>query len=314
VNRINEMVGAGADVVRHTGSFGNFALHEDRVLKARANAASSAEHFLDLPGEKLRLAAFAESPTIPVEDGERLVLSPAARPVAGPARWLPVAAERLELEVGSSLFVGDGDVSLEVVRELAPECFEVRVAGGGTIEQGRGLASSDAALEPSCITDRDLELLSSVASSEAFDGVMLSFVASPSEVMTARRILDASSRQVKVFAKIETHAGVQATADIAAVADGLVAGRGDLALYAGPARLHANVTAVVQAGLDQNVTTVVATQVIESLMTRSLPSRAEMCDIAHWVEAGCQAFMLARETAFGRDPIRPVAYLRAFLS
>ena len=131
--------------------------------------------------------------------------------------------------------------------------------------------------------------------------VAISFTSSAGDVEEARRILAENGCPMPVIAKIETGAGVDAAMEIAHAADMVMAGRGDLALYMPWIELPGLVKQIAGAARRTKTPWILATQIAEGMEHFSIPTRAEICDIARWLDDGCAAVMLSNETVFGRN-------------
>jgi len=138
--------------------------------------------------------------------------------------------------------------------------------------------------------------------------VAVSFVSGPSDINKVRQLLSKSS--LEVIAKIETGPGLSEINDIAAIADGLLAARGDLALSMPWEDLFSAVETISAAASRHGRPWILATQLVEGLERFAFPTRAEICDLAHWTKVGAFGAMLSYETAFGPRPVEAVACVR----
>ena len=177
----------------------------------------------------------------------------------------------------------------------------VRADDRGIINQTRGLTLQDGAFVPACLTDTDKRNLAFIAKSEAFDMVAISFTSSAKDVKEARRILAENGCSMPVVAKIETASGVDAATEISGAADMVMAGRGDLALYMPWIELPGLVKRIADAARQTKTPWILATQIAEGMEHFAIPTRAEICDLARWLDDGCAAVMLSYETVFGRN-------------
>lgn len=310
---VHEILAAGANGVRLTFSFGTPQLQAERAESIRALARSAGARctvIADIPGGKPRLGEFAGEDTYQSRLGEKfsLVEAPSADPMKGE---LPVPDHPFltSLETGDRILVGDGATILTVATG-SDRGVTVEVVAAGRIEQTRGLIAQSERFDPPCLTHADRESLATTAAERAFDAVAISFVSSPEDVAETRDILRASGRLIPVIAKIEHPPGVAAAAAIAASADAVIIGRGDLALTLDWVELPGAVLSVASDCQQQGIPWVVGTQVAEGLERFSFPTRAEICDLARWLDYGASGALLSYETAFGANPIAAVAATR----
>lgn len=313
----SELFGLGVSAVRLTFSYGTPKLQEERALAIRA-AASGAElrclTIADLPGEKVRLGLFDNADSVSVHPRQEFTLVNSRREEPGANGRIPVphANFMASLRVGDMLIVGDGSVELSVTAKSSSE-VRVRSDHGGIMNQTRGITLQNGKFTPVCMTNDDKANLAFVAQSGAFDMVALSFVSSAEDVRVARQILSERGSRIPIVAKIETGPGVDAAKDIADAADMIMAARGDLALYMPWLELPGLVKRIASAADEAGTPWVLATQVVEGMEQFSFPTRAEICDLAHWIESGCAAVMLSYETVFGRDSLSAIRSTKAMI-
>jgi pyruvate kinase len=314
LDREAEFLRRGATGVRLTFSYGTPELQLERARHLRKIASEVGRPCLivaDLAGEKFRLGGFAAAPSIPVEAGMRFTL--AEVPVSDPAAAiLPVPENRFldGLTVGDVITVGDGGAELAVVATGA-DGVVVQAVVEGTLQQFRGLTVRGGGFNPRALTDKDRADLEFVVRHEEFDAVALSFVSSSSDLAIAHEIMGA--RRLPVIAKIETARGVERIEEISRGADMVMAARGDLALSIPWVDLPAAVTAIADAAARTGTPWILATQVAEGLERFTLPTRAEICDLAHWLNRGCSGVMLSYETVFGGNALAAVESVEALV-
>ncbi|MEV5412694.1 pyruvate kinase [Thermopolyspora sp. NPDC052614] len=212
--------------------------------------------------------------------------------------------------MGDVITVGDGGAELAVV-DTGADGVVVQVVGAGTLQRFRGLTVRGRGFNPRALTDKDRTDLEFVACHEEFDAVALSFVASSDDLAVAREIMGA--RRLPIIAKIETALGVERIEEISRSADMVMAARGDLALSIPWVELPAAVTAIADAAVRTGTPWVLATQVAEGLERFTLPTRAEICDLAHWLNRGCSGVMLSYETVFGGNALAAVESVEALV-
>jgi len=300
---------AGATGCRLTFSFGTRALQEDRGLTMKRLAADMEHPCLvvaDLAGEKIRLGDFAQ-PQVAIKSGERVTLR---RPGTTPdiiTRLFPITSHRLFANVKAKdrIVIGDGSLLLEIAA-VSDDDIEAFALYDGVINPNRGLMMQSGSMSPTCLTSKDIEDLEHIARSTVYDMVALSFVSDPADVERARKIIRKADRDMPIIAKIETAQGLRNLYAITDAADMIMAARGDLATAIDWVELPSAVELIARVAGERNKPWVLATQIVEGLERFALPSRAEICDLAHWLNRSASGVMVSYETAFGRKPVEAI--------
>lgn len=225
---------------------------------------------------------------------------------------LPSSSFFLRLCHGSVVTVGDGSAVFEVLKVGVGKA-SIRAVSNGTVNQRRGLTVQNSDFRPVCLTDKDYADLRVVATSGAFDAVALSFVSSPSDVTAARNVLASNRSILPIIAKVETAMGINNIAAICQVSDSVMAARGDLALAIPWIELPAAMDEIEKGARQSGTPWIVATQVAEGLERFAMPTRAEICDLARWLQSGCSGVLLSYETAFGASPVQAVGATRQLI-
>lgn len=312
-----DLLSRGATGARLTFSYGTSAIQDERARHLREVAVRLGCPFqvvADLAGEKIRLGSFAGSPSLPVAAGRklRLVCGTTIGTGSDPALPVPNPVFFSQLREGSVVTVGDGSAVLVVTRVSGDEA-SAEVLQDGVVDQNRGLTVQGRDFQPRSLTTKDLEDLERILASPFYDVVALSFVATAADVEHVRRRARQVGRGISVLAKIETAAGVDAIEVICAAADLVMAARGDLALALPWVDLPAAVERIAAAAVTTGTPWILATQIMEGLERFVLPTRAEICDLAHWLQRGCAGVLLSYETVFGRSPEAAVTSVKALL-
>jgi pyruvate kinase len=307
-----ELLAAGATGFRFTFSFGTPALQHQRAKATRMAAKSenrSCVNVADIPGGKYRLGILTPpSHRLFAQDAIELYVGDADSSPDG--RRLPVTSRRFfsQLHVGCRVTVGDGACILRIVS--TSDCSaEAEVEVDGTIEQTRGLTIEGFG-QPESLTELDWECIRSIVTEDCYDVLAISFVNSPDDVIRVRALVDERGANLKILAKIETAEGVDRVDAICEVADYIMAARGDLMLSMPWVELPTAVERIAHAAQRASKPWFLATQVMEGLERFALPTRAEVCDLAHWMHEGCSGVLLSYETAFGPRPTTAVKCVR----
>jgi pyruvate kinase len=315
-----DLLRAGADGIRLTFSHATreyqaeqAALHHDVARKTGRPCLVLA----DLAGEKFRLGQFSLQPSLQVVAGERLTIHFGTSSDPERDRELAVTSEQFfaQLAAGDLITVGDGSATFSVTAVDSPGSrATLQATQGGVVNQGRGLTIQGTGFSPRCLTGKDLADLESIARTVEFDAVALSFVADPSDVERARAMLADRPHPMPIIAKIETQAGLDNVDAICNVADAVLAARGDLALTIPWIELPAAVHRIAKAASSAGRPWILATQIVEGLERFVFPTRAEICDLASWLSAGCAGVLLSYETAFGARPVEAVRATRQIIN
>lgn len=301
----------GATGVRLTFNFGTVSLQHKRAIDIKNSVQSKGfKSFLmaDLGGEKFRLGAFDRQETVTSTAGTvfELIACESGDPEAQKPT-LPVSSRSFfsQLTKGARVIVGDGAAILEI-NSVGQHSAQAEMIFDGTINQKRGLTIQGSDFRPKCLTSKDIDDLKHVATKAEYDAIALSFVSSKADVLQARSLLEEKGRRMPIVAKIETSAGVSNIDEICQTADYVMAARGDLALAIPWIELPAAVNAISDSAVSNSTPWILATQVAEGLERFGMPTRAEICDLAHWMQEGCDGVLLSYETVFGSRPIEAI--------
>ncbi len=303
---MERLLRAGADVVRFNFSHGSHDEHLRRLRTVREVAVKTGKHvglLQDLGGPKIRLGDFVGGEIV-LKRGQKFVLS--VRKCAGTARKVFVNYKKLpqEVSVGQSILLDDGTKRLTVVKTDDDEIVTV-VAVGGRIRSRRGVNVPGANLSVSSLTAKDRRDLK-FGIAQGVDFVALSFVRSAADIVKLRRILRREGSEAMIVAKIETQEAIDNIDEIIAQADAVMVARGDLAVEV-PAEdvPHLQKTIVAKCNI-AGKPVIVATQMLESMISSPVPTRAEVTDVANAILDGTDAVMLSAETAMGEYPVEAV--------
>lgn len=301
--REGELIAAGVSAVRINCSHSNRKEWQTRVEAARKAAEKAGRPvavLVDLCGPKIRLAETTK--TRQVKKDERLRFSHQAGDGIIGVDWSKLAdAATPGL---SEIVIGDGSPRL-LVEGVVGDVVSARALTGGKIGSRMGLTLTHASHDAPALTRRDLEDLEFAAAVDA-DFIALSFVRSKADIELLQMAIRLRDFNARTIAKIEKAEAVDNIEEIVAVADGIMIARGDLGVEIGVAQVPLAQKKVIDAGRDAGKMTVVATQMLESMLSSGLPTRAEATDIANAVLDGTSAVMLSGETAIGDNPVEAV--------
>jgi pyruvate kinase len=304
--QITALVESGMDVARLNFSHGAHADHETsyRLVRQASDRTGRAVAVLaDLQGPKIRLGRFADGP-VEWLTGSRVCIT--VEDVEGTAHRVSTTYKNLanDVRVGDRLLVDDGNLALTVVEVSGPDVFCL-VVEGGTVSNNKGLSLPGVAVSVPPLSEKDIADLR-FALHLSVDFVALSFVRSPDDAELVRDIMRQEDVYVPVIAKLEKPEAVENLEAIVEAFDGIMVARGDLGVELALEQVPLVQKRAVQAARERSKPVIVATQMLESMIHSSRPTRAEASDVANAVLDGADAVMLSGETSVGEYPINAV--------
>ena len=306
---IEALIAAGANGLRLNFSHGNYEERDAQIAwirEASRKLGKPVAILQDLQGPKIRLGNLNEN--VEVKIGDELELTFDAE---HDGNTIPVQYNLAEkVQVGERLYIFDGKVRTTVLGTW-DATVKVRVENDGVLMSRKGINLPDTDFGGDILTEKDLKDID-YGVGQDIDYVALSFIQSPGDIENLRRILEEKGSDAKIISKIETRAAIQdgTLEEIIKVSDGVMAARGDLATEAG-----AEVVPIVQRKIIGLASThgklsIVATQMLASMVNNPEPTRAEVSDVALATILGADAVMLSDETANGEYPLEAVQAMK----
>lgn len=305
---IKAMIDAGVDLVRMNMSHGSKEEHIKRVDLVRKLAKQVGRFvgiIVDLQGPKIRIARFIHQSVI-LTKGRGFALDASLDNDAGDETQVGIDYKALpnDVVVGDTLLLDDGRLILTIHAIKGPR-IECTVLVGGVLSNNKGINRQGGGLSAKAITDKDkLDIL--VAAQIKADYVALSFPRCSADIEECRALLLEAGLPAGIIAKVERVEAVDALDDIIRASDAVMVARGDLGVEVGDAELPAIQKHMIHRARHLNKGVIVATQMMESMITHTIPTRAEVFDVANAVIDGTDAVMLSGETAIGIDPANVV--------
>lgn len=310
---IGDLLKAGVNGFRLNFSHGDYAERDDQIKwirDASEKAGKSVAILQDLQGPKIRLGAIVDN-HFAVKKGDEIILDFAVTEHDGSSR-LPVQYNLAEkVKPGEPIFIFDGKVRTTVVSIDSETAVRLRIENDGALMSKKGINLPDTDFGGDILTPKDTKDIE-YGLKQDIDFVALSFVQSADDIHNLRQILVAGGSQAQIIAKIETKAAIeeQALEEIVQASDGIMVARGDLAVEAG-----AEVVPIVQRRIialcrKHGKLSIVATQMMASMVDAPQPTRAEVSDVATAVIQGADTVMLSDETANGKYPLETVAAMK----
>ncbi len=305
--RIRELVRAGVDVFRFNFSHGTREEHARRMREVRRAAEElgrTVAILQDLQGPKIRVGELPQHRPLELREGEEVLIRP--EPVAGSDRVLTTTYPELPREVrpGDRILLADGQMELSVTAVEAGG-VQARVVRGGRVEEHKGMSLPGVRIRAPVLTRKDLEDLR-FGIEQGIDLVALSFVRRAEDVLFARSELERLGADLPLIAKLEKAEALDHLEEILASSDGVMVARGDLGVEVPLERVPVLQKTIIRKANEFGVPVITATQMLESMIHRPRPTRAEVSDVANAILDGTDAVMLSDETAVGSYPIEAV--------
>ena len=303
---LTRMAQAGMNVVRLNFSHGDVSFHQevhDAARYAEKQAGRPIAIVQDLSGPKIRTGSFVNE-TVQLQKGNEFRLT--TRNIVGDDTCVSVTYKKLprELKSGDIVMLDDGKKKL-TVKDTTDTDVICRVDVGGETKGGRGINLPGVDLSVDALTPKDKKDLTFGLSNEV-DFVALSFVRSPKDVHKLRRILDKQGSEAKIIAKIETQQAIDQFDEILDEVDGIMVARGDLAIEVPAERVPELQKEMIRKCNNAGKPVITATQMLESMIENTQPTRAEISDVANAIYDGSDAVMLSEETTLGKHPVTVV--------
>ena len=300
---IRRLFEAGADVFRLNMSHGthaDIAARHAHIRQVEAEARRPIAILADLQGPKLRVGTFANG-AVDIDEGAPFRLDLDPTPGDGYRVGLPHPEIFAALRPGATLLINDGKLRLRV-ESCGVDHAECRVVVGGTISDRKGVNLPDVVLPLAALSDKDRADLDFVCDL-GVDWLGLSFVQRPEDVAEARAL---ARGRAAILAKIEKPAALKDYDAIMAAADGIMVARGDLGVELPVTSVPPIQKQLVRRARAAAKPVIVATQMLESMITSPMPTRAEVSDVATAIYEGADAIMLSAESAAGSYPVEAV--------
>ncbi len=306
-NILDQMIAAGLDVVRLNFSHGTAEDHIRRAEMVRSLGRARGKTvgvLADLQGPKIRIGKF-ENKKIQLERDDRFILD--ANCKLGNQERVGLDYKELPNDVarGATLLLDDGRITMWVEEVKGAEIV-CKVLQGGTLSDNKGINRQGGGLSAPALTEKDIEDIKTAAAFKA-DYIAVSFPRCGADMETARTLLRAAGGKGLLIAKIERAEAIAALDEIIDASDAIMVARGDLGVEVGDAAVPGLQKKMIRIARQKNKLAIIATQMMESMISSPIPTRAEVSDVANGVLDGTDAVMLSAETAAGQYPIETIA-------
>lgn len=309
VDTLERVILEGAVVFRANFSHGEMALHEERIQKVRTVALKhniTVAILVDLQGPKIRIGRF-KAKKIRLIEGQTFILDTTLDDNAGDENAVFISYQELPRDVkpNDTLLLDDGRLVMNVTH-IEPTRVHCQVTVGGELSNNKGVNRLGGGLSAAALTDKDRADIKEAVRLNA-DYVAVSFPRHADDIKEARILLKAAGGNAGIVAKIERAEALQHIESITKAADAVMVARGDLGVEIGDAELPAAQKKIIKIAHYFNKPVITATQMLETMITNTIPTRAEVSDVANAVLDGTDAVMLSGETAVGLYPDKAVA-------
>ena len=309
--KIAELMDAGADAFRFNFSHGTRKEHRQRLKVVRKLSEQKGLHIAvvaDMQGPKLRVGDFKDGKVM-LEEGQRFVLDMKDELGSKERVTLPHKEIFAAVKVGDELLLNDGNIVLKIEKKTADRAITT-VKVGGELSGHKGVNLPNIKLPISAITEKDREDLK-FALKMGVDWVCLSFVQSADDVREARKLINGKAM---IISKLEKPSAIDELEDIIHLSDAIMVARGDLGVECPLQTVPVLQKRIVSACRKYARPVIVATQMLESMIEKPTPTRAEVSDVATAVYDGCDAVMLSAETAVGKYPVEAVQMMNKIIT
>ncbi|MBT5016439.1 pyruvate kinase [Candidatus Peregrinibacteria bacterium] len=307
---IEKMLNAGMNVARLNFSHGSYE-HMEKICRNLRTASKRTKHKVaimqDLQGPKIRVGQLPEEGII-LKRAQKITLVTGRKTYKNNQIPVPYKDLHKDVKKGDCLLLDDGYLEVEVTHKLGHE-INCRVKTGGVLKSNKGINCPTATIRAKAITTKDLKDLE-FGLTQDIDYVSLSFVKSAQDIQALRaELVKRGHPEVQIIAKIERHEAIKNLDGIMKEADGIMVARGDLGLEIPAEKVPIAQKEIVRLGLIHGKPVIIATQILESMISNPRATRAEVSDAATAIFDHADAFMLSGETSVGKYPIRAVSTL-----
>ena len=304
---IEELIRAGVDCFRLNFSHGSYESFEriiQHIQQANRKLHTHVGIIADLQGPKLRIGELPPE-GIEVHTGEEIIFTTKPGHRSRDKVTIDYPSFAADVRPGERILVDDGKLIFEVVETNQRDEVRLKTLFGGTLGSHKGVNLPHTDISLPCLTEKDLRDLDFILQ-QTVHWIALSFVRKPEDIVQLRQIIDQRGHFAKIIAKIEKPEAVENIDAIIQVSDAVMIARGDLAIEMPMERLPALQKHIIQKSIRASRPVIVATQLMESMITNPSPTRAEITDVANAVMDGADALMLSGETSIGRHPVKVV--------
>lgn len=315
INVLEQMFNEGLDICRINFSHGDYeavmvSVNNIRELNKKLNRHVGI--LADLQGPKLRIGV-VENNSAELVTGELIEIT--TKECEGNAKLIYITYPQFpqDVKVGEVVLIDDGKIHLEVIETNKKDLVTCRIKVGGHLSSKKGVNLPNTKISLPCLTVKDIRDLE-FALQHDFDWIGLSFVRSVTDIVELKDIIHSKGKRARVIAKIEKPEAIKEIDNIIDLTDGIMVARGDLGVELPMERVPLLQKMIVNKCIQAGKPVIIATQMMESMITSYTPTRAEVNDVANAVMDGADAVMLSAETSVGKFPVKVIEMMRKIIT
>jgi pyruvate kinase len=314
--KLLELTQAGVDVFRLNFSHGSHQDHKtviDHIIRINKENKTHVAILCDLQGPKLRVGKIKDN-ALPLEKGQIITL--VNEQVLGDAEKIYMSYEQFAVDcnVGERILMDDGKLVFEVAETNKKDTVQLRCLHAGVLSSNKGVNLPDTHVNLPALTEKDIEDLNFILTIPEVNWIALSFVRSAKDIEDLTTRIEAAGHSAKAMSKIEKPEAVKNLKEIIKASNGIMVARGDLGVEMPIEQLPITQKEIVRKCIQYSRPVIVATQMMDSMITNPSPTRAEITDVANAVLDGADAVMLSGETSVGAHPILVVQAMTRIIS
>jgi len=311
---LSKLIQKGVNVFRINFSHGDPEEHCKNIKKIRDTAKKLNKHvavLADLCGPKIRVGKFKNG-FITLVEGKKIIIT--VKSVIGSENIIPSQYKGLikEVKTEQRILLNDGAMEVKVIKKSNNTDLEAVVIRGGVLKDHKGMNLPDTNLKISALTEKDKKDVKYCIKSNV-DYIALSFVRKESDIIELKNLLKLYKKNIPVISKIEKPEAIANINKIIEISDGIMVARGDLGVELPQQKVPLIQNELIKLANKFGKPVIVATQMLESMIENSRPTRAEVTDVASACMSGSDAVMLSGETAVGKFPVETVAMMDSIL-
>lgn len=311
---LEKMILAGLDICRINFSHGSYEIVGEifntiRSLNKKLN--TNIGILVDLQGPKLRIGE-VENNNVELIEGAEITIT--TKECIGTAQKIYITYPQFpkDVEVGNLVLIDDGKLMLKVTATNKKDEVVANVVHGGILSSKKGVNLPNTKISLPCLTEKDLNDLNFALENDV-EWVGLSFVRTVTDIIDLKEIIKSKNKRARVIAKIEKPEAIREIDNIIDMADGVMVARGDLGVELPMEQVPLTQKSIVNKCIMASKPVIIATQMMESMITNFSPTRAEVNDVANAVLDGADAVMLSGETSVGKYPVRVIEYMQKII-
>lgn len=315
INVLEGMFNEGLDICRINFSHGDYDAVLNNIKNIRELNKKLNRHvgiLADLQGPKLRIGVVKDNKVI-LEQGNQITIT--TKECEGDENRVYITYPQFpqDVKVGETVLIDDGKLHLKVISTNNKDEVLCEIMIGGVLSSKKGVNLPNTKISLPCLTVKDIRDLE-FALEHDFDWIGLSFVRSVTDVVELKEIIRNRHKRAKVIAKIEKPEAIKEIDNIIDVTDGIMVARGDLGVELPMEQVPLLQKMIVQKCVEIGKPVIIATQMMESMITSYTPTRAEVNDVANAVMDGADAVMLSAETSVGKYPVKVIEMMRRIIT